>query len=1505
MKNNSPQGFNPATKPLGHNPTPKTLAKINPKSFLVAIMAAVLILTFGLAAKAAFGAPSRSKEVKTPSWRGPVKFEVEKVNNVDYVELVFKSSKKDLTLDLNIEDHTLLEPSEGLFDIVKAPEKSWIHHSRSDEGTFFTLVIPLSPVFFQNWLEQGNQVVLRWREGIEPNVVFLKEQTSAAPCIQAVPINLLTSPKWLDIETTSDSKTKFTFSNIKLTVASGIYASLRSGNNLKIVALFNRSMVEPESLNKKIEPQDFPISIKPDLGFSGQWLSPQIFELVTIGLSEADYGREVVDRWFEIKSVEGLSSLNGEKIEYFSLNTDVKSGKGGQASQAGQINKAGQAQKVNFDRFRVLKITQDNFDSQGRPIIAVFFNKAADKKTIAKQARWRLISGGEGQKSEDFKSMSLMETGAPGSQAPSGLSARFVGDLKNGQRLTLTFDSLTSSDGQGVITKSDPMELMIVNTITLNYYNVELQEFYPFKPYMKIRFGEQVLPQPLEKYISIEPEVDFSVQSDHGYLYVFAPFDRTRDLEVTIKKGFRVHKGSLNKDLTLKGRLGEYRKPNLIFFGEGKYLTPQAPMLARMAISDADLVALRAWKVYDDNLPGLINAQLGEKSLVNVGLSMQFSKPIFEGQVKVNGSDGFPMERLLDLREVLGDSRPGAYLIEAIPAYINSKNITIAPLDRELESFRNRQIFNHWPDYQYYFVAIVSDLGLMAKVTGDETTVWVTSLSESQPIAGVSLKFFDLANQVKAELVTNEDGLATISSLEDFSFLTATKGEDTSYLVLIEDINAHAYYNDTKWFGGGSAYLAPGRDGEAQYLDGSYEAFVFMPRDIYKPGEKIAVKAMIRDRMMMPPKEGFPLLWNLIGSDSRTVAQGTASVNLNGGLDFEASIPFSARPGKWQVELRVPESDNAIGAFNFTVDDFVPPRLKLSLSHEPNVAIGPEENVKLIGQADYLFGAPGAGLPWELTAAANIFNVSPQGYDEYDFLGLLDPGAPKRWVITDSTGTLDSAGKLDFNLPLTQNLLPQALTVNLAFKVMEDGGRFNGANSSFTWYPRGLLLGLKTPKENRIGANVTLSLAALRPVSRPEEFENAGNLSVEAVISKVTSFEYREYNYGGGRLKSVEELTEVFRGEIELKNGLGELDFVPTESGLYEINLIGPLSVNFRSRLTVQGLSIDPAPSKIETEAKLTVELDRALYAPGDKLEARLSAPFDGPVWVTLETDKTLYSGLTRLTNGTADIDLTVPPEVVQNVHLTAVAIRPLDSSKVERMVLGQARIDIDPNLKNLNVEINAPERFTPSAPALVKVKLTDSSGRPRAGEVTITLVDEAILSLTDYEIGSPLSFFTRTRTAISRIFRIFHMFLPPEEQVFPLLTPGGGDEARSTLFSPYQRETEPLSLMVATVWAGSDGLAEATLDLPEYSGRARLTVVAGSLDKFGLNSKSILVSRDLTVEATLPLALAPGDSFLAIVKIFTDKLAQVSPEASISFETEGPLTVIKAEDENGAIDPA
>jgi uncharacterized protein YfaS (alpha-2-macroglobulin family) len=65
------------------------------------------------------------------------------------------------------------------------------------------------------------------------------------------------------------------------------------------------------------------------------------------------------------------------------------------------------------------------------------------------------------------------------------------------------------------------------------------------------------------------------------------------------------------------------------------------------------------------------------------------------------------------------------------------------------------------------------------------------------------------------------------------------------------------------------------------------------------------------------------------------------------------------------------------------------------------------------------------------------------------------------------------------------------------------------------------------------------------------------------------------------------------------------------------------------------------------------------------------------------------------------------------------------------------------------------------------------------------------------------------------------------------------------------------------------------------------------------------LVSRDLTVEATLPLALAPGDSFLAIVKIFTDKLAQVSPEASISFETEGPLTVIKAEDENGAIDPA
>jgi uncharacterized protein YfaS (alpha-2-macroglobulin family) len=129
-------------------------------------------------------------------------------------------------------------------------------------------------------------------------------------------------------------------------------------------------------------------------------------------------------------------------------------------------------------------------------------------------------------------------------------------------------------------------------------------------------------------------------------------------------------------------------------------------------------------------------------------------------------------------------------------------------------------------------------------------------------------------------------------------------------------------------------------------------------------------------------------------------------------------------------------------------------------------------------------------------------------------------------------------------------------------------------------------------------------------------------------------------------------------------------------------------------------------------------------------------------------------------------------------------------------------------------------------------------------------------------------------------------------------------------MFSPYQRRQELLSLFIPTVWVGPTGEAEIEIKVPEYSGKARLTAVAGSLERFGVTSASVDISRDYTVETTIPLAVAPGDEFIATSRIFKDAKASESESASesddgieVNFSTTGPLTIVEAQDDDGPFD--
>jgi uncharacterized protein YfaS (alpha-2-macroglobulin family) len=179
-------------------------------------------------------------------------------------------------------------------------------------------------------------------------------------------------------------------------------------------------------------------------------------------------------------------------------------------------------------------------------------------------------------------------------------------------------------------------------------------------------------------------------------------------------------------------------------------------------------------------------------------------------------------------------------------------------------------------------------------------------------------------------------------------------------------------------------------------------------------------------------------------------------------------------------------------------------------------------------------------------------------------------------------------------------------------------------------------------------------------------------------------------------------------------------------------------------------------------------------------------------------------------------------------------------------------------------------------------VKLSDSSGNPVQGTATALLTDTGLLSLSGYRVGNPLDYFGRTRVGTALLYETWRMLSPPLKAVYPLLEPGGGDGGgREGLFSAFRRQEELLSLIVPSVKTDEKGEAVFEVKVPEYSGKARLTIVAYSRDRFGISSQTTDVSRDLTVEPSLPLALAPRDAFTATVKLYLDPRAGVTAAAT------------------------
>ncbi|MCU0646263.1 MAG: MG2 domain-containing protein, partial [bacterium] len=510
---------------------------------------------------------------------------------------------------------------------------------------------------------------------------------------------------------------------------------------------------------------------------------------------------------------------------------------------------------------------------------------------------------------------------------------------------------------------------------------------------IQIQFNMPVDFQSAGQYISIEPAVKYKMTSSHHYISLRGDFSLETTYQVNIRKGLRAIDGSeLKRDFS---SAVTFRKeeipPQLGFVGDGFYLTKSGNLNIGLSTINLDKAIIEIDKVYVNNLIYLLNPNDLSSDDGYYWYDIQsLGKRLHESEITIQNIANEEVVTLINIQEYLKEERIGIF------------NITARQTDRR------------WNQASRWVLA--TDMGIVAKKAGNDLWVWVNSLTKLTPVANAEVKLISQNNQMLATKQTSAEGTVVFESYEQYGdallpyLITVAAGSDFCFLELTRRQIATSDFEV---------------DGAA-FLEHGYEAFLYNERGVYRPGETAHLAGIVRGENMAVPTP-FPVLFRVKGPDERILEEQRATLNEQGGENDE------------------------IGRTNFSVEEFVPDRMKVSLATDKD-EYKPGETIEIDVEAMTLFGPPASGRRVQADIEIESFTFSPTKWTTFTFYDEKKSFEKIRTDLEDQV--LDDKGRFQYTYDLPTDLdVPSALRGILSTTVLEPGGRGVSAYRSVIIHP--------------------------------------------------------------------------------------------------------------------------------------------------------------------------------------------------------------------------------------------------------------------------------------------------------------------------------------------------------------------------------------------------------------------------------------------------------------------
>ncbi len=771
------------------------------------------------------------------------------------------------------------------------------------------------------------------------------------------------------------------------------------------------------------------------------------------------------------------------------------------------------------------------------------------------------------------------------------------------------------------------------------------------------------------------------------------------------------------------------------------------------------------------------------------------------------------------------------------------------------------------------YLLVVSDVHLTFKLGPQEAFVWAIDRQTLSPIANAPIVIYNESGEVLARGQTNSEGVfrQSVTILSDpwqNVYAVIDQPGSPSFGLAMPNWNAGV---DSWEFGVPYQFSPP-----------SLKVYLYTDRPIYRPGQRVYVRAIARQafnaRYWLPEAATLPL--RVLNPNGQEIAQLNLPLSEFGTASGEIALPADAQPGTYVIESPLAEYQGV----SFDVAAYRKPQFELDFEVERDHLLAGEDITAQLS-ARYFFDAPAGDLAvhWALywQPEQEVLSGYVTGQAEKDW---FDSKFRSQWLaqmglftnlVSEGDAKTDSNGRLTLTIPTPQS--DQARRYILEVTAVDEGGLPVSGRTSFFVHPAPLILGLKPDRwfgtvNQPLEAEVLVTDWETRPLSGKALRAEFATIQWVRDETQLDLFGLPRYLPQTQLLGSA----DVRSGE----NGIARISFIPSEAGTYLLSVAGE---GARSSIILwvggSGQAIFPNfPNQ-----RLELIPDRQSYEVSQNVKLFIPNPFPtaATALISFERATVIRYEIRQIPPGGMEVENRLSAEDVPNVYVSVTLLGFQENGQLD-FRQGYTTLRVSPKEQILNVEAKLqPQRAAPGEEVTLEIEVRDHNGKAVQGEFSVAVVDKAIFALAEPNaVPIPSAFYgdqpLSIRTGIALAVAAWRLVELPGG-----LGGGGGEMAINVV-----RQTFPDT----AYWTGSlrtdqNGKASLKLTLPD-------NVTTWKILVRGVDQSTRVGETEVELVATQPLIITPvsprvwvaGDHVLlaAVVQNNTSE----SREAQVSLQS-------------------